>query len=167
MAEGTGTGEGKQSEDGGKKNDDGGFTPPASQEELNQIIEKRIQRERSKFGDYEDLKAKAAKLDTIEAANKSDLEKANDAKTAAEHAAEQAKSEALRWKVAAKHGISDEDAELFLTGTDEQTLTKQAERLADRKPPGRNHVRREGSTTKPEEDEMREFTRNLFGAQTS
>lgn len=152
-------------DDGGNKNDSG-FTPPASQEELNKIIEKRLERERSKFGDYDDLKAKAAKLDDIEAANKSELEKANEAKTAAEQAAEQAKSEALRWKVAAKHGISDEDAELFLTGTDEQTLTKQAERLADRKPPRSNHVRREGSTTKPEQDQMREFTRQLFGAQT-
>lgn len=158
--------DGQQNGDGGKQNDDGGFTPPTSQEELNKIIEKRLARERSRFEDYDDLKAKAQKLDDIEAANKSELEKVNDAKAAAEKAAAEAQAEALRWKVAAKHGVSDEDAELFLTGTDEQTLTRQAERLADRKPSRTNTVRREGSTTKPEEDEMREFTRQLFGAQT-
>ncbi|MCG7607093.1 hypothetical protein [Mycobacterium sp. CnD-18-1] len=42
--------------------------------------------------------------------------------------------EALRWRIAAKHGISDEDAELFLTGNDEETLTKQAERFTALQP---------------------------------
>jgi len=40
-----------------------------------------------------------------------------------------AEAEALRWRIAAKHGISDEDAELFLTGSDEETLARQAERF--------------------------------------
>jgi len=38
--------------------------------------------------------------------------------------------ELTRWKVAAKHGISEEDVALFLTATDEETLNKQAERLS-------------------------------------
>lgn len=49
--------------------------------------------------------------------------------------------EALRWRIAAKHGISDEDAELFLTGNDEDTLTKQAERFTELQPkPGKGNV---------------------------
>jgi hypothetical protein len=72
------------------------------------------------------------RLDEIEAASKSDLEKATEARQAAEQERDAARAEALRYKVASKHGISDEDAELFLTGTDEDTLTKQAERLAAR-----------------------------------
>lgn len=121
---------------------------------------------RAKPADYEDLKAKAAKLDELEAANKSEIEKAVEKATAAEQAAAQAKADALRWKIAAKHGITDDDAELFLTGTDEETLTKQAERLTqrvvDRKKQG-NHVPREGTPPRePQEDEMRAFTRNLF-----
>lgn len=43
------------------------FTPIQSQEELNQIVESRIARERKKFSDYDDLKAKAAKADELEA----------------------------------------------------------------------------------------------------
>lgn len=49
----------------------------------------------------------------------------------AEEAAAKAATEALRWRTAAKFGISDEDAETFLTGTDEATITRQAERLAE------------------------------------
>ena len=127
--------------------------------------------ERARPADYDDLKAKAARLDEIEAANKSEIERANDAKAAAEQRAAKAEADALRLRVAAKHGISDEDADLFLTGTDEATLTKQAERLtqrtSDRKKSG-NHVPREGTTpSDPPKDELREFTRQLFqGGQT-
>lgn len=78
---------------------------------------------------------KAAKeLEELRAAQLSKEELA--AKEAADAKAEaaQAKAEALRWRIAAKHGITDEDAELFLTATDEDTLTRQAERLKDRTP---------------------------------
>lgn len=40
-----------------------------------------------------------------------------------------ATSKAMRLQVAVTHGITADDAETFLTGADESTLTKQAERL--------------------------------------
>lgn len=147
------------------------FKPITSQDDLNRLIADRVSRERAKYADYTDLKAKASKFDELDAANKSEIEKANEKAAAAEKAAEKATADALRLRVALKHGISDEDADLFLTGTDEETLTKQAERLTDRvvdrKKQG-NHVPREGTTPRsPHEDEMRQLTRNLFrGAQT-
>lgn len=80
--------------------------------------------------------AEAAKrLAEIEEAQKSEAEKSADRLRAAEVERDAALREALRFKVASKHGISDEDADLFLTGSDEETLTKQAERLADRNKP--------------------------------
>lgn len=113
----------------------------------------------------------AAKLAELEESQKSETQRLADAKVAAETAATEARADALRWRTAAKHGISDEDAELFLTGTDEATLTKQAERLsarvADQKKNG-NHVPTEGTTqTPPGTDPVREFARNLFGSATS
>ena len=71
-----------------------------------------------------------AQLDEIKKSQMSDLEKAQTTAQEFQKAAEQARAEALRWRIAAKHGISDEDAETFLTGTDEETLTRQAERLS-------------------------------------
>ena len=62
-------------------------------------------------------------------------------------------------------GISDEDADLFLTGTDEDSLTAQAKRLAareDERKKKNNVSPREGTHQSPQTDEMREFTRNLF-----
>lgn len=77
-----------------------------------------------------DNRIKATKLDEIQAAQMSDLEKAQARAQELEAQATKATSEALRWRIAAKHGISDEDAETFLTGSDEESLTRQAERLA-------------------------------------
>lgn len=51
------------------------WTPPASQEELDRIIEDRLARERRKFADYSDLKAKAAGMDKALADAKSAGEK--------------------------------------------------------------------------------------------
>lgn len=76
-------------------------------------------------------KALQAKLDALEAEKLSKEEKAlKDAADAAQRAAA-AEAEALRWRIAARNGISDEDAELFLTGSDEETLSRQAERFKE------------------------------------
>lgn len=102
------------------------------------------------------LKAKAQRLDEIEDAQKSEAQRAAERIAELEAQANEAKRDALRFKVASKHGISDEDAELFLTASDEETLTKQAERLAahredagkPRQPkPDRNQGRTEGGST--------------------
>lgn len=143
---------------------DDGFKPITSQEELNRLIGDRVKR--AKPADYDDLKAKAARLDEIEQASKSDLEKAADRAAKAEAALQAAQAESLRWKVAAKFGITDEDADLFLTGTDEATLTKQAERLSgrgqDRKKQG-NRVPKEGANPTPVANDERTAVRELFG----
>lgn len=142
-----------------------GFKPITSQEDLNRIIGERVKR--AKPADYDDLKAKAAKLDEIEQANKSEAQKLAEAKAALERDLEKAKAEAMRLRIAAKFGISDEDADLFLTGTDEATLTKRAERLAqraeDRKKTG-NYVPREGTNPKPPASDEREFVRQFFAS---
>lgn len=112
--------------------------------------------------------AAQAKLDELEKANQTELEKATSRATEAEAERDRARAETLRYRIATRHGISDEDAELFLTGTDEDTLTKQAERLSDRESERKkngNHVPREGassSTASSNEDE-RAAVRTLFG----
>ena len=53
-------------------------TKTFTQDEVNRIIGERVARAEGKYSDYEELKAKAAKLDEIEEANKSELEKATE-----------------------------------------------------------------------------------------
>lgn len=61
---------------------DSGYTPPASQADLDKIIADRLSRERGKFADYDDLKTKAEKLDELEAAGKTEVEKLTERLTA-------------------------------------------------------------------------------------
>lgn len=68
-------GEGGDGGEGGNGGDSG-WTPPASQADLDAIVQKRLDRERSKYADYDELKAKATAHDEAEAAKASDIEKA-------------------------------------------------------------------------------------------
>ena len=109
--------------------------------------------------------AAAKRLNEIEEAQKSEAEKAAGRIKALEDEVETSKRDALRFKVASKYGIGDEDVELFLTASDEETLTKQAERLVgrqdERKKQG-NRVPNEGTNPQAKPDEMQAFARRLF-----
>jgi hypothetical protein len=114
--------------------------------------------------------AEAAKrLAEIEEANKTEAQKAADRLAAAERDAAAARSEALRLRVASKHGISDEHADLFLTGADEASLNRQAEALIalrqEQKKQG-NHVPREGSYSTATDNDERATARAIFGGST-
>lgn len=118
-----------------------------------------------KYADYDDVKSKAAGAKTLE-----------DRLGTLEGELTATRQTALRTRIAAEFGIStkkgakDEpsDADLFLTGSDESTLTAQAQRLvareADRKKQG-NVAPKEGETknTGTDDGEERSFVRGLFG----
>lgn len=96
----------------------------------------------------------AQRLAELEDANKSEQQKLAEAAQQAQADAAQARAEALRYRVATKFGIADEEAELFLTGTDEDTLTRQGEALAELKkstvkPPAGVYVPQSGHQPAP------------------
>jgi hypothetical protein len=76
------------------------------------------------------------RLDELEAANLSDLEKAQKQAKDAQEAAAKASADAARFRIAAKYGLNDEDADLFLTGADADALERQAKALVARTPTG-------------------------------
>lgn len=162
----------KSSDNPGEKPDEGtkGGKPDEgpqtfTQADVDRIVADRLKRERettrTKYADYDELK-KAAE----------------DKKTAEEKIAElqkdleATKRDALRRRVQAAHSISDEDADLFLTGTDEDTLKAQAKRLAERESERKkqgNHVPNEGkqpTKSNAGSDDERAFVRELFGSGT-
>lgn len=154
---GAGNGEGQ----GGDGQQGATFT----QADVDRIIGERLGRQaKEKFGDYDELKSKAEGAKTLE-----------DRFGALETELNATKSEALRTRIAARFSVSTEkgpkgepsDADLFLTGSDEATLTAQAERLAgreaDRKKQG-NFAPKEGSSPSSSGDasDLREFTKQLF-----
>lgn len=92
-------------ESGGEKKEPEGFDPITSQEEFDKRLAARLGRERAKFSDYEAVKAKAAKFDDLEAANKSELQKLSERAEAAEKRATAAERAAERQSVAAAKGV--------------------------------------------------------------
>ena len=136
-----------------------------SQADVERIVKERlVQQAKNKFGDYDDLKTKAGTALTLEQRVKE-----------METRAQAAEAESRRAKIASEFGISTKkgpkgepsDADLFLTGTDVETLTAQAQRLAgreeDRKKQG-NFAPKEGTTTTigGETEDLRDFARKLF-----
>ena len=89
-----------------------------TQDELNAIVSDRLERERKKYSDYDDLKAAQAKLDEIEQERLTELEKvqkrADDAEKERDLARQQAQDTAIRAALAmeaAKAGaLHPEDA---------------------------------------------------------
>jgi hypothetical protein len=136
-----------------------------SQAEVDRIVRERVTRERAKFSDYAELQAKAGAAQTLE-----------ERLASLETELTTTRTQALKTSIAAKFGISTEpgedgspsDADLFLTGSDADSLTAQAQRLAgrdaDRKKQG-NIAPKEGSTTTSGtgDGEARKFASNLFG----
>ena len=81
-----------------------------TQEQVNRMIQERIARvKREEPADYAELKAKAARLDEIEEANKSDLQKATDAAAKAKATADEwkAKFEALEAEQARMASVTE------------------------------------------------------------
>lgn len=158
-------GQNEQPNDGGDKS---GWTPPATQQDLNKIISERVQRERAKFGDYEDLKAKAARLAEIEQANLSEAEKAQQRISAAEAEVAQVPAKvagALRDSLIAL-GVIPETRKVLLTASDPEALIEQVKAIqeldADRKKNGNRAPLQGQTTSKTAEDPLRDVVAGLF-----
>lgn len=109
-------------------NEQGGtFEPIASQEALDKIVQARIARERAKFSDYDELKAKADKLAEIEESQKTEAQKAEERLAAAEQRAAELELKADRAEVAAEKGVPAS----LLTGSTREELEAAADALIE------------------------------------
>jgi hypothetical protein len=107
------------------KNDPPTYSPPASQEELDRIIGARLARERERFADYDDVKARAAQFDALEEQNKTELQREKERADNAERLAQEANVKALRADVALDKGIPAN----LLSGSTKEELEASAEAL--------------------------------------
>lgn len=80
-----------------------------TQDELNAILNDRLGREKAKYSDYEELKSKAAKLDEMEEASKTELQKVTEKATALQSELDSLKKadeiRQIREKVAKENGV--------------------------------------------------------------
>lgn len=125
--------------------------------------ESRAKENLAKASAHEDA---AKRLAEIEESKKSDEQKTNDRISALESELTNARFAAERARIQAKHSISDDDADLFLTATDAEKLEAQAkalaDRVSDRKKNGPVVPAQKGREQNDGDDELREATRQLF-----
>lgn len=110
-----------------------------TQHELDAIVKDRLSREKSKYADYEELKAKATKFDEYEEANKTELQKVTEKAQALEaelNGIKKAESiRVMREKVAKEAGIPLASMSL-ITGETEDACMEQAKTILSMMAPG-------------------------------
>jgi hypothetical protein len=109
------------------------FTPITSQEEFDKTLGRRLAAERAKYAGYEDLKAKAAELDQLKDANKTETQRLSDQLTQFQKENDALKLTQLRAEVAAEKGIPAKIARR-LTGTTREELEADADELLETLP---------------------------------
>lgn len=82
-----------------------GFEPIASQEALDKIIQARVARERKRFEDYDELKAKADRLAEFEESQKTEAQKQQEALDEAQRELAELRVAKVRAEVAAAKGV--------------------------------------------------------------
>lgn len=108
--------------------------PVTTQEQLDKIVKDRLEREREKvrseFSDYDDLKAKALKLDELEMSGSEELKKAlaevDNLKGELQTRDENAKLQQMRKQVAKDTGVPED----LIQGADEESMKTFAEAVA-------------------------------------
>lgn len=121
-----------------------------TQAELDAIVGERLKRDRAKYADYEDMKAKAEKYDQMEEANKSELQKAIERSEALQTELDALKNantiRDIRQKVAEETGVPAS----ILTGSTLEECEEQAKKILEfSNPKVYSQVRDGGEITKP------------------
>ena len=136
------------------------FEAITSQEDLDRIIQTRLERERKKFADYDDAKAAQARLAELEEANKTAEQKQQEALAKAERELEELRTAKARAEVAAAKGVPAD----LLTGSTVEELEAAADALIKFRETAtdqRYAAPNEGKT--PERPASSEFLQELFG----
>ena len=112
------------------------FKPITTQEEFDAAIKGRLSREKEKYGDYDQLKSRVTELEEENIGLKSTIEASNQSKADSDKQLEEMQKQiagyetaSLRTRIALQNGLPYDLADR-LQGTDEESLTADAERLA-------------------------------------
>ncbi|MDR2456972.1 MAG: DUF4355 domain-containing protein [Clostridiales Family XIII bacterium] len=105
-----------------------GFNPITSQEQFESALKPRLEREKTKYADYPELKKKADEYDKIVEQNKSEQQKQAERLAKLEQELKNKDLELLRTKLI-KNSTLTADVSDLITGVDEQSIKAQIEKL--------------------------------------
>lgn len=129
-----------------------------TQADVDRIVKERVQREKAKYADYDDLKAKAGEKVTLE-----------ERVAEIERTAKASEERALRAEVANAKGLTPSQAKRLIGATREELEADADELLKDisAQKKHNNVSPREGNNPKASDDPMRDFARGLFAKANS
>ena len=139
-----------------------------SQEQIDEItgdsawLNKRLEREREKFTDYDDLKAKAATVDTVKSEYETKLQDSTTKIGVLEKQVGTAKLETDKVKIVNEFKLSEDLAE-FVTGDNAEEMRKRAEKLAKGVKPSKVTVDKTGKPSGSENSDSKAMAGKLFG----
>ena len=137
-----------------------------TQTDIDRIVQDRLAREREKYVDYDALKEKAAKLDEIEEASKSELQKATERAAALQGELDALKNaeklRLMREKVAKDTGVPA----TLLTGDSEDACKTHAKQILEfSRPAGYPNIRDGGEVRTSAKKETRDSFAEWFNNQ--
>lgn len=126
------------------------------------IIPGRLERERKKYEDYDDLKEKAGKVDTVTKEYEGKIKALGGEKTDLEKQLGEAKLETEKVKILGEFKLPDELAE-FVTGDDAEEMRTRAEKLSKGVPGKSLEINKKGKGNGKDASDSKSIARNLFG----
>lgn len=130
-------GESAQGTRKGRRRHDVEFKPIETQEQFDEMVKERIERAKRSAvpEDYEDLKAKAAKLEELEEKGKTELQKAQEAAATAQRELESMRARAQRADLAQKIAQEKGVPVSLITGETQEDMERSADALIAWKTP--------------------------------
>ena len=136
--------------------------PLHTQADVDKVVESRLERERKKFADYDTLKEKAGKVDTISKEWQDKLEAASKEKSELEKQLSGAKLETEKVKIIHEFKLPD-DASEFLTGDTADEIRERAEKLSKLPGSGKVVIKKDPKPGEKATDSAK-IAKKLFGS---
>lgn len=132
-----------------------------TQTEVDKVVESRLDRQKKQYADYDDLKEKAGKVDSITKDYDDKIKSKDDEIKTLKGELGKSKLETTKVKLVGEFKLTDELAE-FVTGDTEDEMRKRAEKLSKGIGKGGHKINK---TPKPDEkaSDSRKIAGNLFG----
>lgn len=135
------------------------------QPEVDEIVTKRLERERNKFADYDQLKEKAGKVDTINSEWESKLTEAQKKAQDLEKQLTGKTLEVEKVKIVNEFKLPD-DLHEFVTGENADEMRQRAEKLAKGVKPAKVTVNKSGKPAADKASDSKQIASKLFGTKS-
>lgn len=140
-----------------KKVDDNLLT----QADVDKVVETRLERQKKQYADYDELKEKATKVDTIAKDYEEKIKTVSTEKSELEKKLGQAQLETDKVRIVHEFKLS-KDLEEFVTGETADEMRQRAEKLAKGIPGGKVVIKKDGKPDDKQTD-SKKIAKSLFG----